>query len=120
MIPLYAIIVILFAHWISDFVLQSTWMAKNKSIDNNALLSHVAVYTFGMFLAALWLMPLADAIAFSIITFGTHFLVDHVTSRITRRLWEKQDVHNFFVVIGLDQMIHYITLFGTYLTVVNA
>jgi len=48
------------------------------------------------------------------ITFLTHWFTDLFTSRWTSKLWEKKDVHNFFVVIGLDQLIHATTLLITY------
>lgn len=42
-----------------------------------------------------------------------HWLTDFVSSRITKKLWELKDYHNFFVVIGLDQLCHYVVLFGS-------
>lgn len=48
------------------------------------------------------------------ITFITHWITDYNTSRWTSKLWAKGDVHNFFVVVGGDQLIHYLTLLITY------
>ncbi len=48
------------------------------------------------------------------ITFATHWITDYFTSRWTSKLYAKGDIHNFFVVVGLDQFIHYTTLLGTY------
>lgn len=42
-----------------------------------------------------------------------HFGTDWVTSRMTASLWRQERVHDFFVIIGLDQFIHAITLIGT-------
>lgn len=88
----------------------------------DALLSHVAVYYVSMVICtgllfycvygpdgwmwgmlALWWMVNAAA----------HLAVDYVTSRITSRLWAKGDMHNFFVMIGFDQLLHYALLFTT-------
>jgi len=33
---------------------------------------------------------------------------------INAKLWAKGDVHNFFVSIGFDQVLHYIQLFITF------
>jgi shikimate 5-dehydrogenase len=41
------------------------------------------------------------------------FATDCVTSRITSRLWQQQREHGFFVVVGLDQLIHQVTLAAT-------
>lgn len=113
-------LITLFAgHWIGDFVCQSDWMARNKSKNWKALSLHVTIYSLVMlgFFAiiqfqcdresnsAFWL--------FGAITFATHFLTDAVTSRITSRLYQKQAIHNFFVVVGFDQLIHTTTLILT-------
>ena len=127
------ILQILFAHWISDFVLQSSWMATNKSKNWLALGSHVVVYTASMGFLML-LSGIIVAAAFSNIIGGAimiitplafvkwialngvlHFVTDAVTSRITAQLWKKNDMHNFFVVVGFDQFIHYSCLIITLL-----
>jgi hypothetical protein len=50
----------------------------------------------------------------SVLIFVTHWITDFITSKITSRLWKKAtvsgDYHNFFVVVGVDQMIHILTL----------
>lgn len=120
-------------HFVADFVLQSNWMATNKSKRWDALALHCLVY------AACWLWL---GIAFALITFVTHFITDAITSRITSRLWflrmelagrkwrvvadgvsseepaywvnlDDGKRHWFFVVIGADQVIHYVTLAAT-------
>lgn len=128
---------IIFAHWFSDFVLQSSWMATNKSKNWLALSSHVAVYTVAFALsmvslstfigmnetgsvqhAVFVLTPYAFAVWIAL-NGVLHFITDAITSRITSRLWTKGDMHNFFVVVGLDQMIHYFCLFGTFVLLVS-
>lgn len=99
------IYLLLIVHWFADFVCQSNYMAQNKSSSIKALSLHILVYT-----AILSVFGLK----FAIINGLAHFAVDFITSRITKYLWKKQDVHNFFVVIGLDQLIHTITLIYTY------
>ena len=108
------ILVALAIHWVFDFVLQSNWMATNKSKSNVALGAHVGIYTCGMaLLAVIALGPTVGAILFTLINGAFHFGVDYCTSRVTSHLWQKTDVHNFFVVVGFDQLIHATTLIVT-------
>lgn len=124
----YLIFGILWTHFIADFVMQSHWMATNKSKSNIALFYHVSVYTltwfffgivivlfssnsmaeldfnFRIFLELIWFFPM---------TFAAHYATDWITSRWTAYLWEKKDVHNFFVVIGFDQFLHLFTIYLT-------
>lgn len=120
--PTLVILAVLVSHWISDFVLQSHWMATNKSKNMDALLSHVAVYYVSMVVCTgtsfylifgsegqLWGMLML----WWLLNGVAHLVVDYVTSRITSRLWSKGDYHNFFVVVGFDQLLHYACLFMT-------
>lgn len=107
MIPIYMIIYIALAHWIADFVMQTARMAKGKSSSNKWLLAHTGTYTLVMM--AMTLQPM-----YAIVNGVIHTIVDYGTSRWTSKLWAKGDVHNFFVVIGLDQLIHITTLVITY------
>ena len=111
---------ILALHFIADFVLQSDWMAINKSKNWYALTAHVLVYsaTFTLFFG--WV--------FGLLTFISHFITDAVTSRVSRMVfpwipdiqnpkiyWDNEGIgmrsrHRFFSWIGFDQLIHYVTL----------
>lgn len=101
-------------HWIADFVLQSDWMAKNKSSNNKALISHVSVYTITLLVFSLVFLPVEYAYIWALINGVLHLGVDYVTSRINTYLWNKGRVHDFFVMVGFDQLIHYACLFGTW------
>lgn len=121
------------AHFVADFLLQTNWMAVNKSKRWDALAAHVAVYS--LFFALFW------GWQFGLITFAAHFVTDAITSRITRRLWpfipvtgwkvdgvdypkayadkplyvdiengRDRSRHWFFCVIGIDQLLHYVQL----------
>lgn len=108
---------LLFVHWMADFVFQSHWQATNKSKDNYALASHVTTYTLLWYIAIFgWLIyydigATPKMVLFLPITFVAHFCTDYVTSRITSHFYKKQDFHNFFVVIGFDQLLHYLQIF---------
>lgn len=101
-------------HWLADFVLQTNWQASNKSKRNDALAAHVCVYTLvlgaGSVLMFGWSMAwVCFVVANGILHFGT----DYMTSRVSARFYAKQDWHNFFVVVGFDQLVHQTTLAAT-------
>lgn len=102
-------------HWLADFALQTHWQATNKSKDLWALAKHVGSYSIVWFLYSwtLFLNPW-HCIAFAVTTFFFHFLTDLITSRYTKECFEEGDYHNGFVVIGFDQILHYIQLLVTY------
>ena len=122
--------IIIFIHWIADFVLQTDWQAQNKSKSNFALLSHTSNYSL------VWLLPIClvfgkmkegsttewifwSSIYFGIITFITHTITDYFTSRLNSKLWSAGKVHYFFVSVGFDQVLHYGQLFLTYYFLIN-
>lgn len=95
------ILMLVWIHWLADFVCQTDYMAKGKSKSIKILSYHVWIYSV-MFLPFGWKM--------FAVNFVTHWIIDYFSSRATSKLWAKGDVHNFFVVIGLDQALHLTTL----------
>ncbi len=91
------IFLLIWAHWIGDFILQTDEMAMNKSTSNVWLAHHISMYMLVLFPFGFF---------FAIANAAAHFATDWITSRITSYLWKKNDRHNFFVVIGLDQALH--------------
>lgn len=126
------------AHYVADWGWQSDWMAMNKSKwwqigctkpnyeGLKALTSHVALYSLVMALTmGLWVGNNAFYL-WLLITFVTHFITDAITSQFTTKYfffrpygdsnmwfaeWEKRGP--FFKWIGLDQLIHALTLLWT-------
>lgn len=116
MTPLWQFVALLAIHWLADFVLQTHWQAQNKSKRWDALLRHVGSYTVVLFFAVPFIAPQAGYQAWLIFTAVNgvlHLATDYFTSRWSSALYAKQDWHNFFVVIGLDQLIHQTTLAAT-------
>lgn len=117
MIP--TIITILFAHWVADFIFQSQEIAANKYNNIYVLIRHICIYTtvlfsilcisklFGINIDSEKLMQLCALNGL------LHFIVDFCTSKITHYLYSKNKIHEFFVVIGFDQLLHYSCLFMT-------
>ena len=92
------------AHFIADFVLQSDWMAINKSTRMVPLFVHISVYTSVMMIFG-WKFALANGAA--------HLVTDFFTSRGSSFFYKRKQNHWFFVVIGFDQLVHQVTLILT-------
>ena len=95
---------IIWAHFFGDFILQSDWMAKNKSDNLTALVLHGLSYGVPLIYFG-W--------EFACVNMGWHMAVDAVTSKITKQLWLAEKRHWFFVIIGADQAIHLTVLIAT-------
>ncbi len=104
------------AHWVGDFVLQTDEQAKGKSISNHWLTQHVIVYTATLawsILLTSFLFTPVPAMGWVALNGAIHWCVDYVTSRRNAGLWKEGRVHDFFVGVGADQAIHFITLAAT-------
>lgn len=108
---------IIFVHWVSDFVLQTQHISTRKSSSNYYLTMHVVIYSFATILGWSLVLPLLGIrlssgpvwLAFLLI-FVTHWITDYFTSRRTNKLYKEEKYHDFFVVIGFDQVLHYVQL----------
>lgn len=115
-IAVWAIVIVLWCHWVADFVWQPHWMGMRKSKEWWVLTQHAARISAGMMLCAASILGfkhgfalwdhLPNIVLFGVVNGAAHFAIDAVTSRITSKLWSKQKVHDFFVVIGFDQFLH--------------
>lgn len=128
---MYTIIIILIGHYIADFIFQTEDLALGKSSSKSLLFIHSLMYSvlmtftiMGVIIVEVGILSLhfyeLFLLLFFVITLILHFAVDFVTSKITKKLFEKQILYtefpNFgaFSIIGLDQLIHYMLLFLTY------
>jgi hypothetical protein len=115
-ITFYIITVVVCSHFIADFVFQSDKMATRKAECGNALFDHCITYAAVTWL--LWMVfifGVINDVTISVIGLFaylllTHLFVDSITSKITKYYYTRNR-HVFFVIIGFDQVIHYITLF---------
>lgn len=118
MISYYTVATILICHFIFDFFFQTDEMAKGKSRNNTTLFEHSFVVTLGILLMGIlnyqYFGHAGLVAAFIIVNGVAHFFTDYFSSRASSRLWADNEYHDFFGTIGLDQLVHYITLFGTF------
>jgi hypothetical protein len=118
-IHIYTILTFMAFHWMFDFFFQTDEMAKGKAESNTILFKHVQVYTIGLVLMAVTNISLFDsnvlmAASWVLWNAAAHYFTDYVTSRCTASLYKNKKMHAFFVVIGGDQLIHYLFLFGSF------
>jgi len=111
---LWHILLLLFAHTIADFVLQSREVAKGKSGSNYVLFKHVAIYTVGLCVVGPFLASPGPWMAFLAVNAVAHFATDWITSRLTTHFWKKEQYHHFFTTIGFDQFAHVCALLISY------
>lgn len=97
-VSLNLVIAVIWLHLLSDFFLQSDWMAKNKSSNNQILTLHVATYSLPFWFVFGWKYALVNGIL--------HWWTDFFSSRATTYLYKKNEIHWFFCVVGVDQAIH--------------
>jgi predicted membrane protein len=130
------IFIIIFVHWVADFVCQDEKWALGKSKNWNDLLSHTLTYSL------IWALPVCilfgignrggtvewyviNSLLFVLITFIFHTITDYFTSRIVSKKFAKGEygspIPNLggFTVIGGDQVLHYVQLFLTYWIILN-
>lgn len=117
----FGVLVILIAHFVADFIFQSHYLAINKSSSVWALIQHIIIYALSFYIifglswyplyyilninitAQTWLQL---TIGITVVNSLLHYFTDFFTSKLTRYFWNKKDYHNFFVIIGFDQLLH--------------
>jgi hypothetical protein len=123
---IFILLFIILVHWFSDFVLQTHHISTRKSSSNYYLTMHVSLYTFATIMCWSLVLPLIGYVLSTIsiftcffIIFITHWITDYFTSRATSKLYKEEKYHDFFVMIGFDQVLHYIQLFLTFNYILN-
>jgi hypothetical protein len=98
-------LLLIWLHFLGDFIAQTNEMAINKSRSNKWLLIHVSVYCVPFLLFG---------ITFALVNWVAHFATDYCTSRLAAYFNSKDNKRAFFVVLGCDQAIHLTTLVITF------
>jgi hypothetical protein len=111
------LVYIFFAHYISDFILQTEWMATTKSKSLKPLAAHITVYTgsliaFGS-LFTLVSVPFSTVVSFCLLNGILHMATDFCTSKVSSWAFENKRISLFWAVIGFDQFVHIATFILT-------
>jgi hypothetical protein len=99
------LLILVWMHFVCDFLLQTDKIASSKSSSNRALSLHVTIYS-APFLVFGW--------KFAAVTWVLHFVTDYFSSRIASWFYKREQRHWFFVTIGVDQALHMTALFTAY------
>ncbi len=120
-ISIFTVMWMAFIHWEADFSMQTHQMATNKSTSNYWLTMHALVYTGVTLLFWRFMIfnpahaySLMDYVQFCVFIFSTHWITDYITSRLTGKLFKEGKYHEFFVMIGIDQVCHLVQLLSAY------
>lgn len=127
MINIWHIVLIVWLHYIADFVFQTDWMVHNKSKHNKPLAAHCWVYGLVFMLPSLFIFKnIIVAFLFCSINAYLHFGIDYITSRVSSKKYAAGKLGSptipnfgFFSIIGLDQALHYTCLLITYGIAIN-
>jgi hypothetical protein len=111
------IILITLGHFIGDFIFQSRDMGRRKSENSSVLVLH-GLILFGIIAPITLFLNLS--LWFAVSNSILHMLIDwfiwrgyklRMSKNINRNYWEDKC---FYLVIGLDQYLHYLTIFILY------
>jgi len=103
-------------HFFADFVCQTRQMGDNKSKSFYWLSVHIVAYTIALGLSTFFIFE--NFVTFTLwllLNSFLHLCTDFVTSKTTSFFYKKQNWYWFWTVIGLDQLIHIMTLYYTFL-----
>lgn len=126
--------IIIFGHFIADFVCQNRWMGENKSSNYKALFAHCSVYFSALLIITLIFLNFEATTIFQYVFINSiiHCIVDFLTSRTSKYVhkkikdstyliqddgeWKREGCWEwmFWNVIGFDQFLHVATLILTY------
>jgi hypothetical protein len=98
-------------HFVADFALQTGWMFRGKSIYGHpGGLAHAGVHMLGS-LPALAVMGLAPVAILLVVMAegGVHYHLDWAKERLAHSLGAGPQDRLFWLLIGADQFLHYLT-----------
>ena len=124
MISLGVLVLLAFAHYVADFICQKDEWAKNKWISAPHLGVHVATYTvimwvWGIAASAFWRLSPHTTSTWALANGVLHYGTDFITSFHTHNAFERKNYRRGFLIIGFDQFIHMVCLFGLWVALVK-
>jgi len=105
--------IILFAHWLGDYIFQSENMALNKSGSIKWLSIHVLTYSVIILAFVLFLLPLKLAFSYFLLNAAIHWAVDLITSKAASHFRDQPRI--FYPILGFDQFLHTLSLYLSFI-----
>lgn len=103
---LFLVTLLLFKHFWADWFFQSSKMAAKKGADWRWLAAHCGIHILLSAPILLFFTTLYTALFLLAVEFIVHYAIDWLKSRpILSKLYPMPS-HNFWVLIGLDQLAH--------------
>lgn len=107
------VLYVLAAHFIADFVLQTTWIGLNKSKNFTVLMWHITFYTIALMFMMIPMLGTTAAAYYGLVNGLLHLPTDFISSKLSSKYYAEGRLYAFWKVIGLDQLAHYAGLFLT-------
>lgn len=117
------LVLLLLVHYIADFLCQTRTMANNKSSSIKWLSLHVltygivlSIFTFIYGLQGLYFLDKGYEVFWTFIGVNVvlHWITDFTTSKFTTHFYKKENWFAFFCIVGLDQLLHTVSLLLTF------
>ena len=104
---------ILVAHWVGDYLFQTTNMAVEKSASLKWLTLHVLTYMLVLGCFSIFLFSWKLALTYIALNGILHFITDFFTSKLAVK--HQDNARVFYPILGFDQMTHGLCLYLTYI-----
>lgn len=117
------LVLIFFLHFVGDFILQPYWMKIQKSRLPHIMYAHIVIYTLTMFFGLCIFHDALTSFYYSIVNGLIHLIIDFISSRIisgssrdlevregNEPLYERVDMYYPIIFLGIDQLLHHISL----------
>lgn len=99
-------------HFVADFLLQTPYQYRNKGIlfHPGGLLHGFFTIAASAVVLAIYQISMDVALIILPVEFLVHYFTDFGKTRINQRMgWTASTSDQFFILLGFDQMIHYMT-----------
>ena len=103
------------AHFLGDFILQSSTMVSNKKTRVPFFVFHCLIYSALMILSLMWFSPVKNAIYVALIIIISHTVIDYIKIILLNRLSKMSGDHKTFefTLFIVDQVLHILIIVCT-------